>query len=314
MNPLKFHAGFDVGQVAAFVWQVVKGDEDLFHAIRKGDLEVIVRERPDGKREAVVQEALRTLIDRNGRVIPTSGLKAKVTDANRDFQLIQPDFDYAERLARLRKSFGPDTAFPDERKFSFRSQALIHALVNDQLLRPLMNCAYLPVCFPQMAVDNYGRTLEDVFLEAVERSYRNQFPDRKFVNYRKGELAGKVSIVTGSRHRKLLARMAKEPVVGIYFPSPLQGFSIFSDREQMDYLPDSLLLSGALDTALAMTAYPDVLARDRHTPGLDCSANTWQSTEYSLYFKAYDFSLKFAHTDYLGYSHDNYSGGLLFLG
>ena len=40
--------------------------------------------------------------------------------------------------------------------------------------------------------------------------------------------------------------------------------------------------------------------------------NSWQSADYSLYFKANDDKLNFDNTDYLANANDNYSGGLFF--
>jgi len=107
--------------------------------------------------------------------------------------------------------------------------------------------------------------------------------------------------------------MKERPTVGLWFANPLQGFSIPADREQIAAFTDqSIILSGAIDTALAWVATPQVLARDWHTPGYDCSALAWKSAVYSLLFKAIDDSADF---DYRGlYAYDAYSGSVLVLG
>ena len=111
---------------------------------------------------------------------------------------------------------------------------------------------------------------------------KNNFPAGNSTITGKMTLAGKVSIVPGSRHEKLIEKMMQDYVVAIYFPNPLQGFSINASREQMATLPESLILAGGFDTASAMSMYPDIIARDWHTPGYDLSALNWQSSDYSL--------------------------------
>lgn len=149
-------------------------------------------------------------------------------------------------------------------------------------------------------------------LLAVNHSYKQEFPDRKFNNLRQGTLAGQVNMVDVSRHKQLIERAKKKPVVGLYFPNPLQGFSVDASREQMNDLPEGFYLSG-LDTVIAMIMYPDILARDVKIPGLYLTALQYKSPEYYLYFKANDDKLSFGATDYLSVAGGSYSGGLSFL-
>ena len=173
---------------------------------------------------------------------------------------------------------------------------------------------YLPIVLPQIALSDYlsdyGKMLDEAFLPAVGRAYEAEFPGRKFYNDRQGTLAGEVTVVRGSRHETLLAALAAGPVVVLYFPTALQGFSLKADLAQMAALSDEILLAGALEPAVAMTMYPDVLARDGHTPGLDCAALRWQGR--SLYFEAGGDCLGFYGGDL--HAHGSYSGGLVVIG
>lgn len=280
------------------------------------------------------------LFDKDGRRIP-GDLKSLVYEyePDRSIKLVQheidyderlarqdlwrgirmPEIDYDERLARLMRFFPEGIKFVSTEEFQDRSEALLEWLIHDKLLFNLLNGAYFPICLPHFKVADYGKSLEEVFLKACGNSYENQFPGPKFYNYWKGEL-DKVYIIKGSRHDYLIARMADEPVVGIQF-FPLQGFSLDADREQMALLPESLILSGAIDIATAITAFPDVLARGL-AAGYDCAA----LSRGSSFVGSYCFwnpgggcsggggGLNF---DYHGNIHgagDRYSGGLLFLG
>lgn len=260
--------------------------------------------------EIKIKDSVTLLFDKHGRRIPKD-LKNSVCDADKDFYLAQPEIDYAERLIRFADVFHLSCA-----EFEKKSKELIKKIKNDFQLANLLNGIYLPIILPQIEAKNfdYGRILEEVFLTAVGKAYKKQFSSRDFINYRKGNLQGKVSIVPESRHNQLINKMKKDVVVGIYFPNPLQGFSILAAREQISTLPEDLILSGGFDTSAATAMYPDVLARDYHTPGYDLSALSWESSRYSLCFRAYDGELVFGSRADLSDAYDDYSSGLLFLG
>ncbi|MFH0819612.1 MAG: hypothetical protein V1892_01125 [bacterium] len=294
--------GFDDltgGQLKALCIKL--GGMDIVNAILRDEITVEVK------------EMIKKLFDRNGRRIPPDGMKSSVCDPNASFKLTQPKIDYATRLARLVNYFPTGTIFLSTEEFQAQSEELIEQLKQDNLLSNLLKGVHLPVCFPQFVVDDYGKGMDSVFLPAVGKSYEEQFPGRKFYNYRKGELEKKISIIEGSRHDKFIDKMTKGSFAGIQF-FPLQGFSINANREQMKALPQSILLSGGIDIATAMVAYPDVLARDYNTPGYDCAALSWRSAGGSLFFGAYGDELVFGACGYLGPANDSYSGGLLFLG
>jgi hypothetical protein len=263
--------------------------------------------------EIVFKDATVVLVDRNGRCIPT-GVSGKVIDANRDFRLVQPEIDYAARLDRF-KGLCPDTmVFPTAQEFQTRVEAILEEIRSNWQITNLLRGVWLPIVLPQLKVADYGTVLEETFLTAVKASYERQFSGRTFYNYRAGEFAGKVSVIEGTRHHQLLARMAEGPVVAVYFATALQGFGITADREQIRALPlpGSCILSGAIDIATAMTMYPDVLGLNWNTPGLDAAANQWWKPAYSLYFLAGDGRLVFG-SRCLG-AYDRHSGGLSFVG
>ena len=258
------------------------------------------------------------LFDKNGRRIPPKGLQNAVCDPDKDFYLVQTEFrkakDYANRLVRFQEAFHPGPVSAAD--FETKSKELIDELKANKLFANLLKGIYLPAVLPQIEAKNfdYGRTLEQTFLSAVESAYKKQFPNRSFCNYRKGELEGQVSIVSGARQEILVERMKRGIVYAIYFPNPLQGFSPLASREQMSELPESLILGGGFDTCVALMMYPDVLGRDWHTPGYDLSALQWRSLGCSLCFLAHDDELYFDRRATLGSAYDYYSSGFLFLG
>jgi len=239
-------------------------------------------------------------------------MKGEAAQANRDFHSDQPAIDYGAILARLQQ-FLPGLAFVAVEEFGRQAKAIVERLRSDKQARNLLNGVYLPIAIPQVDVVDYGRILDELLLPAVKRSYEEALPGRTFANHRAGTLAGQIQIVGGTRHERLLAQMKERPTVGLWFANPLQGFSIPADREQIAAFTDqSIILSGAIDTALAWVATPQVLARDWHTPGYDCSALAWGSAVYSLLFKAIDDSADFDYRRL--YAYDAYSGSVLVLG
>ena len=267
-----------------------------------------------GDISAESKEVIKKLFDKHGRRIP-EGLQANVCDPNRDFRLERPkldeEVDFANRIMRLHECLSIDTEVTVE-QLKAETERLLAIIGENSRIANIANGVCLPVVLPKLVTDDLGAELE-LYLAGVKNSYAKTFGDRTFYNHRKSTLANEVSIVDGSRHDQLVSRMKECPVIGLYFPNPLQGFSIHADREQMSTLPEGFVLSG-MDTPIAMAMYPDVLARDWNTPGLDMAALQWRSADYSLSFKAYDDKLDFGYTGPLAYVYDYYSGGLLFLG
>lgn len=289
-----------LGQIEALI-NILGGLEKVKAILRK-------------EKEVVLKDSISILFDKHGRRIPPRTLRRAVTKADRRFLFYQHSkLDLAERLNRLFEYFGCG-AFITTEDFENRVEQILEGLRNDDNTLALTNGIYLPFALPQTMVGDYGKVLDEVYLPAVERSYKAQFPRRKFYNHRQGKLEGRVTIVDGSRHERLVEAMNQGVVVGVYFPNCLQGFSVDADREQMASLPDKFLLAGGFEACASMIAHPDILARDLHTPLLDLAAMRWQSAGYSLFFSAGDDNLYFAERGSLGFADGGYAGGLVVLG
>ena len=300
MDPLKELEGLDAGRQLALVKKL--GGRDVVNAILRGEVAVNIK------------EVIKKLFDKHGRRIPEN-LQANVFDPNRKFKLNQPriteEVEFANRIIRLHGSLGIDTGITAEQLLEETGRLLAMIGTNPQIAN-ITNGVLLPIILPQLKTDDLGTALEQ-YVEAMGKSYAKTFDDRKFYNHREGTLAGEVSIVAGSRHEQLISRMKEGPVIGIHLPNSLQGFSINADREQIATLPEGFVLSG-LDTIIAATMYPDILARDYNTPGYDLAAISWQSAGCSLSLGANDDGLDFGGTASLSFAFGRCSGGLFFLG
>ncbi|MEK9180733.1 MAG: hypothetical protein AAB871_00690 [Patescibacteria group bacterium] len=314
LKPLE-HGDIALGQVIAAVSRL-GGEESFLRLLSAHKLKIVWREEPGEEpaplMSAVITELPAPLFDSHGRRIPPKGLLAKVCVPNRGFHIEQPTtIDYAARYRRFEDT--GLTAFLSVEEFEGRAEQLLEQLREDKLLASVLNGVYLPIIVPKTVIGDYGKSLEE-FVLAAKQSYRGQYPYWGFTNHRKGELAKQITIVPGCRHEQLVAAIAESTVVGIYFPNPLQGFSVDAQRGQMATLPESFQLSGGIDTSMAWVMYPDVLARDANIPYYDCSALQGLSFAYSLYFGADDALAYFDSRGNLDDACDIYSGGLLFVG
>lgn len=193
-----------------------------------------------------------------------------------------------------------------------RSNTLRSELRADERLAPILNGSYFPICLPRCEIGDYGSLVDEVFLPGVKRAYEATFPKRCFKDSMTGKLPGQLTIASESGQEVLIKKMARGPVVGILFPVALQGYSVAAAREQMATLPNGFVLSGVLDTCVAMVSYPDFLARDDHTPTLVCPGTTWQGA-FSLCFYPGATSLSFCVVDAV-VALGSFSPGLLYIG
>lgn len=295
-------AGMDDGQKAAIIRKVARaqtGDETV--------AEQVIRDVLSGDLRIVLVDGSVKFVDHTGRVIPLPGMD--VVDANRSFYLEQPEINYAERLARVQEFYGKGAKFMSAVEFEDRCNAAIERISGDRQIANLIKGSHFPFVMPQLQGD-LGQLLDNTMVPAMERSYKAQFPKRSFTNYRHDELTGQVTVIPGTRQERLVEAMVKGSVCGVYFPA-LQGFGITADREMIGRLPELLILSG-MEVPAVVTAYPKITGRGRQTPGLDMASLQWQSSEYSLYFKANDDNANFDNRNLN--ANENYSGGVSVLG
>lgn len=293
------------------------GDRTLGHfelflnQLSSEDQDAVIR----GEKRLTTEEVVRLIFDYIGRVIAPhiSDVNSDVRDEKHDFHVELPELGYEEiRDGRMVSFFPKGTEFAEAARFEDEAEALKAKWIADPLIANFFKRAR-PVVFPEHdARKNYGASMQDFILPAVERAYKKSFPERKFTNYRDGELAGKISMIPGTGHDELVNLMAEKSVVAWYSPNPFQGFSIFAQREAMKTLTKyGLALAGGIDTGTAAIAYIEAIARDYQTPVYTCSALSWQSAGFSLNFSAYDDEFSFDNTGILSAARGCDSGGLV---
>lgn len=242
-NVLKKLRGLDAPKMLAVV--------DLFGS--RENLEACLR----GEKKMTLEDIIRKLVDHTGRLIPAHlGITCAVCDENRNFHIQQSTINYGEILARYTEFFPKGTLFLSAAEFKDRAEAGKERLTQDNLTSDLVKRVHMPLPLPHYAVSEYGTSMQDFFLLAVRNAYETQFPQRKFVNYRDGELAGQVSVIPNVGHDRVITLMAEGPGMAWYFPNPMQGFSVLAQREAMKMLLQrGFTLAGAIEPALGFVGY-----------------------------------------------------------
>lgn len=249
--------------------------EEVLRGVLAGDLRVVL-----------VENAVK-LVGSNGRCIPVKSVRGMTMPTSCRYTVTKPSIDLDLIHGRLTRFFGPKMQFVSVGEFKERTVAIIAELEKDKQTSNLLKGAYLPLCFPHLEIEDYGRSLEEVFLPAAECSVKaslngvGRFDDRiaradrysseRYHMYTNG-LAGRIEIVQNTHHEKLVEAMGKGPVVGIWFANPLQGFSVQGCRRQIMAFQDRFALSGVIDNLTAFVADPEILDRDEHGATLDCAA------------------------------------------
>jgi hypothetical protein len=270
-----------------------------------------------------IKRCTRVLIDSHGRRIP-DGLRIPVCDADYKRAYIeQPDMSagmesYDARTRQLLHS-GVATVAPGN---LMREVELLAMLIRvNPVVSNILKGVWLPLSLPKLGTgaetgEDLGEAL-DCYLRAINASCLRKFKGEiSFLRHRVAPLSGKVSIFPGTRQERIIEKMRENCVVGILFPTALQGFSVDAQRKQIASLPEGFSLAG-VEMAIAAVMYPDVLFRDTRTSGLDLSALHMIGHKTSWAIKRYEIgsghqsigldSNAETHTAY-----PDFSGGLFF--
>jgi hypothetical protein len=255
--------------------------------------------------------AITPSFDLSGRRIPPLALQAPVNSASDRYKLAQPLIDHAVIHGRIARYIGDGLSIGDFRQ---RSAALLDSLRAHEETRPLAQGLQLPFFLPQQRATDLGQILEGALLPALAQSWKARFPEYDFKNELKGGLPGKVSVAKDSRYEHLLYAMEAGPVVGIYFPLALSGFSVDAAREQMQNLQSGFVLSGGLDATAALVGCPEVIMKvDGYAPQLDLSGFESTAPGYGYHFAPYGYNLTFNGRYHNGLASDYCSSGLTWI-
>ena len=261
----------------------------------------------------IQESAVAPLFDVSGRRIPSPGIGAPVNPACTRYGLSQPPTDHSVIHSRITEHI-PGADVVSRGEFEQRSGALLESLRGGETTRDVAQGVYVPFVLPRGRFADHGQALEEVFLPAVGRSWKARYPKYNFTNELKGGLAGKVTVAPASRYERLVAAMAERPLIGIYFPLALSGFSVDAALRQMADLPEGFVLSGAYDVCAALIGSPELAMKtDGYPPQLDLSALESPAPRYAYHFASYGYNLTFNGRFHNGLASDYCTSGLTWI-
>ena len=248
------------------------------------------------------------LFDEFGRCIPKTTFPVHAT-SRRYFKCDEPQTSMKEAYARIKRYLGPGIEV-SEHDFCDAINRITQQMRNNPSTRKILSGVGVPFIIPRMLVTEIGTLLEEKFIPAIANAYESKFPAYRFTNHAVIGLAGKLSVLEGSRHERLIEAMSRKDVVGIYFPS-LTEYSIPACIEQLQSLPDNLMLSGGFDTCAALTGTPEVLMRkEGYPPMLWLGALAGEKPGIGYNFEAYGYNLTFNRRAHLNATAEYWWNGL----
>lgn len=265
--------------------------------------------------DATVAPATR-LFDLHGRRAAANLTAAAHRAVRRRFICNQPTIDYVAIHGRISRHLDcPDAISVAE--FQTRAEAILDKLRANERCADIVNAVAVPFFLPhtpEAACSDPGVDLEETYLPAVDRAFREMFPNRVFVNQYKHGLAGKLSVAARSRHDRLLRSMQNSAVVGIVFVS-LTEFSIPAAMEQLVELPPNVFLTGGADLSAAFIGCPDLLLRtDGYPPLIWMAGLAADSPTAAFHFEAYGYDLNFNRRVHLDMAAEYWACALTVLG
>ena len=125
----------------------------------------------------------------------------------------------------------------------------------------------IPFIIPKLENDDIGTNIEEIFIPALQSSFKNEFEQFELINHIKNSLKNQLDIWTGSKYEKITERLNKQNITGLLFPS-LNEFSFPAAIETVSKLPENIMLAGGYEIMSALIGSPSILKRDDGYPPL----------------------------------------------
>lgn len=251
--------------------------------------------------------------DENGRRIPPEAEFTVHHQTRRYFICDQPRIDYAASHRRIATHLGAEDPL-SAAEFETRAEAVLEGLRRNPRTRRITSGVGVPFFLPKGTCEDIGRQMDVIYLNGARSAFQEMFPAYAFVNHHAGGLEGKLSVAPGSRHERLLDAMSRSDVVGYYFPCLLE-YSIPAALEQVEALPENLLLAGGFDTCAAFAGSPDLLMRTGgYPPLLWLAALSGEKAGIGYHFEAYGYNLTFNRRAHLDQAAEYWASGLVAIG
>ncbi len=165
--------------------------------------------------------------------------------------------------------------------------------LNDQT-KNILNGFGFPFIIPKLPSKDVGTNLQKIFLPALERSYKQKFPNYELQNHVKFNLENKISLWENSRYKTLIDRSLEEEIVGIFFTC-LNEFSFPAAIDVIKKMPDNFMLSGGYEIISAIIGKQNILFReDKYSPLLWFSSmKNIDDENLSYHIEPYGYNITF---------------------
>jgi hypothetical protein len=186
-----------------------------------------------------------------------------------------------------------------ENKINF----LINKISNEELLKNLNNCVYVPFLFPKLKEKDLGKNIKNIFIPSLVAAYKKIFPNYLFVNHYKDELENSIIFTKESRYENFLKNTDKEDTIGILYLS-LNEFSFPESEFAIKKLPEIFNLSGGYEIMSALIGVPNLLfKKDKYPPLLWFSSlRKYDDENIGFHIEPYGYNLTFNKRAHLNLS------------
>ncbi len=243
--------------------------------------------------------------DENGR-FNTSLINSPVIKKSRNYFALETNLKNNINLEVIYKNFENNfdlTKNISLNIFKEKIQELYNQISLDENIKNLLKGFSFPYLLPIMRNNNLGKNIQDIYLPALEKSYKNKFPNYDFINHIKYNLDNEVLIREGSRYKDYLKNNPEEEKVGILFPC-LNEFSFQASEEAINFLPKQFNLSGAYEVISCLIGTPEILYRKEKYPPLLWFSSLHKKDENntSFHIEPYGYNLTLNERTHLNLS------------
>lgn len=243
--------------------------------------------------------------DENGR-FNTSLIKSSVNKKSRNYFALEESlknninldaiFKNYENNFNLTKNISVDI-------FKKKIQDLYNQISLDEKIKNLIKGHSFPYILPIMKNRDIGENMQNIYLPALEKSFKNKFPNYDFINHIKYNLKNEVLIREGCRYKEFLDSKPEEEKIGILFPC-LNEFSFQASKEAINLLPKQFYLCGSYEVMSCLIGMPEILYRKEKYPPLLWLSSLYKKNEDSTSFhiEPYGYNLTLNERSHLNLS------------
>ena len=253
------------------------------------------------------------LIDTKGRMVPTESDYVYEKEDRNYFVIQKPELDISEVYKRFESVFEGQIEVSRE-DFSRLVNEILSRIQNNSEISNILNGPYFPFLIPRN-VENRQNILE-FLIEKLKKSFENFYPNYEFKNF--ANQIDEDSYINSVDKVIKVGNFENKSAVGLYFPSVLTGYSIYSQRLAFNKLGQDVFLGGPFDTISALIGNPGMLVRhdNSYPSGLVLSGINPKDKNFKdffWYFEAYGWNLNFNYRSMIGPASEYFTGGISFL-